>query len=173
MKCFNLILDFSNFFKNYGEIIMIFLLLFFLAMMIIYFIFGNKQIHNYLANILKMSHQKEMENNNNTNNNTDNNNIKYLRTKSNEVSTINSEDKEIVINPIKIRKKPLHKKSKFNIVKAPPKKPRRNSELFSVVNINMGQRKRNSQIIQYINNFNENKSETLETVLGNKQYKKK
>ena len=166
MKCFNLILDFSNFCKNYGEIIMTILFLFFLVMMIIYFILGNKQVHNYLVKILKMNYQKNVDNNNNK--------IQNIINKFDEQNTINSEDKKIVIKHIKIRKQPFHKKkNKFSSVKAPPKKRRMNSDLHSVISYNMGKRKRNSQIIPSINHFYENKSETLEVVLGNKKYKKK
>ena len=58
MKCFKLIFDFSNFFKNYGEIMMSVLILLFIIPMIIYFILGKKNIHEFLLNILKLKYQQ-------------------------------------------------------------------------------------------------------------------
>jgi hypothetical protein len=53
MKCFKLILDFSNFFMNYGQIVMTISVFIFIIMMIIYFILGNKKINQYLESIIK------------------------------------------------------------------------------------------------------------------------
>ena len=52
LKCFKLAFDFKNFFQNIGRIIMTVIAFFIFVCIIIYFINGNRQLENYLAQIL-------------------------------------------------------------------------------------------------------------------------
>ena len=63
IKCYKLVLDFSNFFQNYGEILMSIFFITFIILKIIYFIQGTKHIHSYINIILKYKNQ-EMQNKN-------------------------------------------------------------------------------------------------------------
>ena len=105
MKCYNLLLDFSLIFKNYGEIIMTILIFIFLIMMIIYFILGTKQIHKFLITILRFNSQSGYNKKN----------------KFDKESVANSENKKIIeLN--KTNKNKQAKKIKFSSINFPPKK---------------------------------------------------
>ena len=112
MKCYKLVFDFSLIFENYGEIIMTILTFFFLLMMLIYFILGNKKIHEFLYNILKENKQYGYGNN--------------KKNKYEEESNVGSDDKKIVHekNNKKNKKPKKDKKIKFNDIDEPPRKRR-------------------------------------------------
>ena len=159
MRCFKLILHFSNFFKNYGEIIMTILIFFFLIMMIIYLIFGTRHIHKYLINILKWNLENSQNHQNKKNNKLD------------DESIANSENKVISIENKEVKKKSKNtKKIKFNLNNAPPKKRKNQTEIALSSNINKQKNKKNKK---FIGSTNEISNIKLETMSVNKLRNKK
>ena len=109
MKCYKLVLDFSSIWENYGQIVMTILAFFFLVMMVIYCILGNKKIHQFLYTILKNT---------------------YKKNKFEEESVAESNDKKVIheINRRKNRNSKTDRKIKFKNKNAPPKKKRNKNE---------------------------------------------
>ena len=148
MKCFKLILKFSDFFKNYGEVIMTILIAAFLIMMIIYFILGTRQIHKYLINILKWNFQ---------------NGQNKKKNKFDDESVVNSEK-----NKKKKKQAKSTKKIKFNLDNAPPKK-RKNATEIDINSLN----NKNSKINKIVSSTNELNSIKMDIMTVNKVRNKK
>ena len=145
MQCYKLLFDFSVFFKNYGEIIMTALMLIFLSMMIIYFILGNKKIHEYLYMILKWNAQNGPGNRNN---------------KFDVESVANSDDKKIIHENKNNKKTKKGKKIKFKTENAPPKKRKREKIDIGSEN-NYNNKTKTVKSMTSINDLNQIKSDGI------------
>ena len=164
LKCFKLILDFSLILDNYGEMVMTVLTFFFLIMMVIYFILGNKKIHQFLYTILKLN--SEIGNS--------------QRNKYDEESVVENNDKKIIHenNNNKNRKTKKDKKIKFNVDNEPPRKKRNITEIGSVprnkknqkININ---NTKISKMVSSTNDLKQVKSEVLNINSNKKKRNKK
>ena len=143
MKCYKLVIDFSLFFKNYGKIIMTSLTLIFLVMMIIYFILGNKKIHQYLVTILKWKSKQG-----------DNKNNGYDA----ESVAVSDNNKIVHENNKKIQK---GKKIRFKTDNEPPKKNKKKVEFSSVVNNNFPQNSATPKMVNSTNDLKQIKSEGI------------
>ena len=69
LKCYQLIINFSNMIKNIGKIFMSLLFIAFIIIMVIYFIKGRKAILNYINYILEFRNMNNKKSNNHKNNN--------------------------------------------------------------------------------------------------------
>ena len=115
MKCFKLILDFSNFFMNYGQIVMTISVFIFIIMMIIYFILGNKKINQYLESIIKWNAKSD----------------KNSKNHYDDESVVDTRDKKIHEKRKKKFKSKTTKKNKYKTNFAPPKKRKKIVEIKS------------------------------------------
>ena len=67
LKCYQLIINFSNIIKNIGEIFMTLLFITFIILVVIYCIKGKKTIHNHINSILRFRNMNKKNNNHNKN----------------------------------------------------------------------------------------------------------
>ena len=149
LKCYKLVFDFSLFFKNYGQIIMTILILFFLVMMIIYFILGNKKISQYLVDISKLNSKIESKKNN-----------RYV-TEKNDIKIVRDKNKN------KIKKE---KKMRLKTYNQPPKK-RKKKVGFS---INNNENLKKNKTIQKLSDSGEDSEQIKsEDIKKSKKKKKK
>ena len=161
MKCYNLLLDFSNFFKNYGEIIMTVLIILLVIMMIIYIILGNRRIKYFLVKIMKMNWKHKI-----------NKNVKFKKDNFDEESNAESENKQMKLNSENVKKKSKKKiKNGLNNVEVPPKKERKRKNCQSVPG--SIEKKKRIKVNSIKNNFEQNRSETVGNLIRNKKIKSK
>ena len=119
MKCFKLVFDFSNFFKNKGRIIMTVILFLFLILLLIYIIKDRKKLNVFIQSIIKKKMNDNKKNNNQLKEKMKNNN-----NKKNKIPLVNNNKEKINKGSNKNSKKIKNNKNnkKKNNLKEPPKK---------------------------------------------------
>ena len=120
LKCYKLVIDFSNFFKNKGRIIMSIILISFIILVFIYFFKDRKSISNYLQNIINF--KKNSENKKRIKKNTKTKTNKKKKWKKRKCRRKNNK----IINNKKIGLENIEK----NKINVPPKKKKKNQRII-------------------------------------------
>ena len=156
LQCFQLATDFNNFFENIGRIIMTIIIFCVFVCLILYFIYGNRQLEIYLSRILKQiffnNDKKHKEKNNK---NGDHNKSQLKRFNKNKSKT----------NIMQLKKRrtgSFHIKRKNQNLLAINQNDNNNSEKISLNNHNkihfINHHKPKNENIFYINNKNSDKN---------------
>ena len=125
LKCYKLALNFSNFIKNKGRIIMTLIIGLFLILLLIYCINDRKKINFYLQNLIKEKFAKQLISNKNKNKNANKNKNNLQEKKNLKMKNIKNMNKNVSSNNNNKNKNSKNsknnKKSKKSKKNAPPK----------------------------------------------------